>query len=41
MAQRHGSGDFVYVLSAGTSGARESLFKIDILDAEPRHPPRD
>jgi len=33
MPQRHRSGDFVYVLTAGTTRRRERFFKIDIANA--------
>src|SRR5207302_1899354 len=41
MPQRHRSGDFVYVLTAGATRPRERFFKIDITNAQPCHPLRD
>src|ERR1041384_7417717 len=35
--QRHGGRNFVYVLTARATGARESFFKIDIANAKFRH----
>jgi hypothetical protein len=40
MPQRYRSGDFVYVLTAGTTRPREPFFKIDLANAEPCHPLR-
>jgi hypothetical protein len=40
MPECHRSGDFVYVLTAGTTRPRERFFKIDIANAEPSHPLR-
>jgi len=37
MAQSHRGRHLVYVLSAGTAGARECFFKIDIANPEALH----
>src|SRR5260370_13523716 len=37
MAQGHRGGDFVYILTARSAGPPESLLKVDIAHADPRH----